>query len=156
MGETALAWIEATDPRMAEVDALRHAVLFAPFGIPRDDAWGDAGEDRRHVVALRNGGVVGYACLITEPSGLGHVRQVCVRSDAQGLGVGRAMMRAVEEHAAGLGIRLLWLNARVTAEPFYLRLGYATVSDTPFPSGRTGVPHVRMERPLGGEPPRVR
>jgi len=151
VGETVLAWIEADDPRMAEVNTLRHEVLFAPFGVARDDAWGDDGEDRRHLVAMREDEVVGYSCLIVEPHGLGHVRQVCVRADVQGSGVGRMLMRAVEERAAQLGIALLWLNARVSAEPFYLRLGYATVSDEPFPSGRTGIPHVRMERPLGGE-----
>jgi len=143
-----LFWIDADDPRMAEVHALRHEALFAPFGIPRHDGWDDAGEDRRHVIALCGGRVVGYACLLLDAEGDGHVRQVSVFPELQRSGVGRALMSEVDAEAARLGLSLLWLNARITAEPFYHRLGYSTVSDR-FPSGRTGMPHVRMEKHPG-------
>lgn len=132
---------------MTEVHELRHEALFAPFGIARDDRWDDDGEDRRHVVALRNGRVVGYACLLLTAEGNGHLRQVSVWPAQQRTGVGRALMEEAEAEAIRLGLPLLWLNARVTAEPFYQSLGYRTVSDI-FPSGRTGVPHVRMEKRL--------
>jgi hypothetical protein len=133
---------------MPEVDELRHEVLFAPFGFGRDDRWDDAGADRRHLVALAGERLVGYASLLLEPDGSGHVRQVCVTQAMQGRGVGAVIMAEVEAEAARLGIEAVWLNARVTAERFYLRLGYATVSGE-FPSGRTGLPHVRMERRSG-------
>jgi N-acetylglutamate synthase-like GNAT family acetyltransferase len=142
-----LEWIDAGDPRMTEVHVLRHVALFAPFGLTRDDRWGDEGHDRRHLVMLRDAVVVGYACMILTPEREGHVRQVSVRPDLQGTGLGRALMAEVEVEAVRLGLRLLWLNARTAAEPFYRRLGYETVSGT-FPSGRTGIPHVRMERRL--------
>jgi GNAT superfamily N-acetyltransferase len=140
-----LAWIEADDSRMTEVHALRHEALFAPFGITRDDRWDDAGENRHHLVALLQGRVVGYACLLLDSTGSGHVRQVSVQSDLQRTGIGRALMLEVEAEAVRLGLPLLWLHARMSAEPFYRRLGWSTVSDT-FPSGRTGIPHVRMEK----------
>lgn len=143
-----LAWIEADDPRMTEVHALRHEALFAPFGLARDDRWDDAGEDRCHLAAISGGRVVGYACLLLEAESGGHVRQVSVWPAMQRSGVGRAVMREIEAEALRRGLPLLWLNARVTAEPFYQRLGYTTVTGT-FPSGRTGVPHVRMEKHLG-------
>ncbi len=145
-----LAWIAADDPRMVDVHALRHEALFAPFGLVRDDGWDDAGSDRRHLVSLSEGVVVGYTCLLIGNDGSGHVRQVSVRPDLQGAGIGRAMMEEAEREALRLGLALLWLNARITAEGFYHRLGYVTVSDSTFPSGRTGMPHVRMERRLRG------
>jgi len=145
--EIRLAWIAADDPRMAEVHEVRHQALFAPFGLSRNDCWDDGGEDRRHAIALLDGQVVGYASLLMPSDGTGHVRQVCVLPGMQDLGIGSALMREVEEEAARLGLPLLWLNARVTAEPFYRRLGWATVSGV-FPSGRTSVPHVRMEKPV--------
>lgn len=132
---------------MRQVHALRHEVLFAPFGISRDDSWDDEGADRRHLVALSGERVVGYACLIIEPGGSGHVRQVSVSGSRQGEGIGGALMREAEGEASRLSLSLLWLNARVPVEGFYRRLGFATVSGT-FPSGRTGLPHVRMERRL--------
>jgi GNAT superfamily N-acetyltransferase len=141
-------WIDAADPLMAEVDAVRHEALFAPFGLPRLDGWDDDGAALRHVAALEGGRVVAYACLILEADGSGHVRQVSVRPERHGAGIGRALMLEVEAEARRLELPLLWLNARCTAEPFYHRVGYETVSGV-FPSGRTGVDHVRMERPLG-------
>ena len=145
MSSIALQWIEATDPRMAEVHAVRHEALFAPFGIPRDDRWDDDGVDRCHLVALSGGRVVGYACLVLDPDGAGHVRQVSVLERVRKQGVGRWLMLEVEHEAQRRGLSLLWLNARCAAEGFNLRLGWRTVSGV-FPSGRSGVPHVRMEK----------
>ncbi len=149
MDALALEWLVADDPRMCAVHELRHAALFAPFGLPRDDGWDAAGAERLHLVALRGADVVGYASVILEPDGTGHIRQVSVAEAVRGAGVGRALMEEAEHEAHRRGLRQLWLNARVTAEGFYHRLGYTTVSEV-FPSGRTGVPHVRMERPLVG------
>ena len=167
-----LRWIAPDEPLMQEAHALRHAVLFAPFGLERNDAWDDAGADRLHLVALsqeaggaegarlaadpaatedataaRGPALVGYASLLLEPDGTAHVRQLSVRTDRQRRGIGRALMREAEAEAARRHIQLIWLNARVTAEAFYHRLGYATVTGV-FPSGRTNLPHVRMEKQL--------
>lgn len=150
MGDAEIVLIADDDPRMADVHALRHEALFAPFGIPREDGWDDAGADRRHIVAVLDGEVVGYASLLLEPDGTGHVRQVSVRPTLHGTGIGRDLMLACEAEAGRLGLRSIWLNARITAEGFYHRVGYTTVSDGTFPSGRTGMPHVRMEKPLAG------
>lgn len=142
-----LVWIDASDPLMAQVNALRHEVLFAPFGIERDDRWDDEGADRLHLVALAGGEVVGYTCLVLEPYGTGHLRQVSVRGDVRRRGLGAALVAEAEAEARRRGIGLVWLNARRSAEGFYHRLGYATTSDV-FSSGRTNLPHVRMEKRL--------
>lgn len=143
-----LEWLEPDDPRMAEAHALRHEVLFAPFGIPRDDRWDDEGADRLHLAAFRDGRLVGYANMLLDPDSTGRVRQVSVLPELQGYGVGRALMAGIEDEARRRGIVRLSLNARTTAEGFYIRLGWRTVSDV-FPFGRTGVPHVRMEKRIG-------
>lgn len=155
-----LAWIAADDARMQDVHALRHEVLFAPFGLPRDDSWDDAGADRLHLVAMHDAGdgtepvdeavavIVGYLSLLLEAESMGHVRQVSVRKDRQGAGIGRALMAEAEAEARRRGLAVVWLHARVTAEAFYHRLGYVTTSEGTFPSGRTGMPHVRMEKRL--------
>lgn len=145
MGSPVLEWLDATDPRMGEVHAVRHEALFAPFGIPRDDRWDDEDASRCHLVALVDAHVVGYACLVLDPDGSGHVRQVSVAEAVRGQGVGSELMREVEAEARRRGLTLVWLNARCTAEGFYQRVGWRTVSGV-FPSGRTGMPHVRMER----------
>ena len=92
--------------------------------------------------------MIGYACLLTEGSE-GQVRQVSVAFDRQGSGVGRDLMIETERHARTLGITRLQLNARLKAEPFYHRLGWVTLPGDPFPSGRTNLLHVAMEKRLG-------
>lgn len=148
MHSIGIAWIAPDDPRMAAVHDLRHEALMAPFGVARLDFDEAAMPESSVVVAMLDGVVVGTACLIADPATTaGHIRLVAVAHTTREGGVGRTLMLAVEEEARGRGLERLWLNARVSAEGFYHRLGYATVSEQ-FTSGRTSLPHVRMERHL--------
>lgn len=143
-----IAWIAPDDPRMAAVHDLRHDALMAPFGVERLDFDDAAMPESSVVVATLDGAVVGTACLITDPSSAAaHVRLVAVAHSTRESGVGRTLMLAAEEEARARGFDRLWLHARVSAEGFYHRLGYVTVSEQ-FSSGRTSLPHVRMERHL--------
>jgi len=129
---------------MAEVSDLRHRVLFEPFGLPRLDEWNDMDPASHHLVAFAGARAVAYARLIVEDDAA-QVRQVAVADECQHSGVGTALMREVLDRARLMGLGLVYLYARVSAEAFYHRLGFVTLSDDPFPYGRTGVPHVRME-----------
>lgn len=139
-----LAWLKHSDAIMQQVVDLRFEVLMEPFGVERDDNWNDADPHSYHLVALEGSRVIGYARLIRDGVG-GQVRQVVVAFDRQGAGVGSDLMREVCRRAGELGFEYVYLHARHTAEAFYARLGFVTVSDDPFPYGRTGMPHVRME-----------
>lgn len=132
---------------MAEVSDLRHRVLFLPFGIPRLEEWNDLDPASHHLVVFEDVRPVAYARLIAEGDSA-QVRQVAVDDERQRSGVGTALMREVLDRARLMGLGLVYLYARVSAEAFYHRFGFVTVSDDPFPYGRTGVPHVRMEFPL--------
>ena len=143
-----LEWLAGNDPRMTEVCDLRHRVLFVPFDIPRLDEWNDLDPASHHLVALENGRPIAYARLIELQDDTPQVRQVAVDDERQRSGVGTALMREVARRAQQMGFERIHLYARVSTEAFYHRLGWMTVSDGPFPYGRTGVPHVRMEFPL--------
>lgn len=57
----------------------------------------------------------------------GHVSDIVVRAEAEGRGVGQALMAAAETWARGRGYRLLSLHvfeANARARAFYARLGY--------------------------------
>lgn len=140
-----LEWVASQDARMKAACDLRHEVLMAPFGVPRDDEWGDGDAASSHLLALDGERVVGYARLIML-DGEAKIRQVAVAFDRQRSGIGSALIEETCRRAAAQGARRAYLNARLPAVPFYERLGFAVVSDEPFPSGRTGQPHVRMER----------
>ena len=147
MEGVALRWVSADDPVMRHVDDLRYEVLFEPFGVERDDGWADAVPGTHHVVAMAGERVVAYGCLLVSGRE-GQVRQVSVAEDAQRKGIGSALMLDLERHARSLGLTYLHLHARVPAEGFYHSLGWSTRPGDPFPSGRTGLPHVYMEKLL--------
>lgn len=139
-----LKWVTHDDPCMRDVTDLRWEVLMAPFGVSRDDNWHDDDPHSHHLVAVEDGRVIGYSRLI-EDGGAGQIRQVVVAFDRQRAGIGSAMLAETVTKARELGLDPVFLHARTRAETFYQRLGFVTASAEPFPYGRTGQPHVRME-----------
>ncbi len=130
--------------RFAEVAQLRYDVLHAPFDVPPSDDWHDDDPVSEHLVAIADdSSVVGYARLITRGAEA-QIRQVAVAFDWQRTGVGSALVQALVSQALEHGARDVWLNARVPALGFYERLGFEAVSDV-FATGKTGLPHRRME-----------
>jgi predicted GNAT family N-acyltransferase len=130
--------------RFAEAAEVRYRVLHEPFGVARDDEWHDDDPASEHIVAISNdGNVVGYARLITRGVEA-QIRQVAVALDWQRSGVGSALVAALVSQALEHGVRDVWLNARVPAIGFYERLGFEALGEV-FPTGKTGLPHRRME-----------
>jgi predicted GNAT family N-acyltransferase len=87
------------------------------------------------------------ASVIASPVGPGEakIRQMAVAAAAQGRGVGRQLMTAMEVQLRQRGIRHVGLHARVSAAEFYRRLGYHSVGET---FVEVGLPHVQMEKRL--------
>ena len=130
--------------RFGESAELRYGVLHEPFGVARDDDWHDDDPASEHVVAIAaDGTVVGYSRLIMHDTEA-QIRQVAVAFDWQRSGVGSALVQALVSRALERGAHDVWLNARVPAIGFYERLGFEVASDA-FASGKTGLPHRRME-----------
>jgi GNAT superfamily N-acetyltransferase len=72
------------------------------------------------VVAEFDGSVVGFAMLTPQAE----ISLCYVVPEAQGFGVGRAMVAALETEAARRSLVELSLRSTQTAHPFYLRLGF--------------------------------
>ncbi|MDX1912177.1 MAG: GNAT family N-acetyltransferase, partial [Saprospiraceae bacterium] len=73
------------------------------------------------------------------------MRQVAVAPELQGKGVGAALVNASEEEARRRGFEKMVLNARETAVPFYLRLGYKKIGER---FEEVTIPHYKMEKTL--------
>lgn len=86
-------------------------------------------ESRWYVVARDGGRIVGYAGLfIVGPEA--DVQTVAVAPDAQGRGIGAALVRALQDRARSRGARVLHLEVRADnarAIGMYARLGFVTV-----------------------------
>ncbi|HZG75454.1 MAG TPA: GNAT family N-acetyltransferase [Paenibacillus sp.] len=74
------------------------------------------------------------------------MQRIAVRQPYRGKGVGRALMLGLEAWAKEAGYAYALLDAQCQAEPFYLSLGYETVSPETFLDA--GIPHVRMKKSL--------
>ena len=52
------------------------------------------------------------------------LRGMAVLNDYQKLGIGEKLMNYCENHSVKKNINLIWFNARISAVPFYEKLGY--------------------------------
>ncbi len=84
----------------------------------------------RYLVAQRDGTLLGFAgahVILDE----GHITNVAVAPEERGRGVGRALMQALMQYAANLGVRYLTLEVRASnaaAISLYESLGFIRVS----------------------------
>ena len=98
--------------------------------------------DRVLVVAERGGEIVGMAQLARSSADnarhRAEVQRVAVATDARGAGVGKLVMRAVEDEAKKRGLTLLWLttHADTDACAFYEAVGYTQLGVMPSYSTR--------------------
>jgi GNAT superfamily N-acetyltransferase len=125
------------DATLADAPAL--VPLMAALGHPTDAAALGAGlaailghPDYRTVVAAEGGQPVGLVGmrrgLRYESGGFVQLAALVVDPAHQGRGIGRALVRAVEDWARGLGAEMVTLNSghhRTSAHRFYERQGYA-------------------------------
>jgi predicted GNAT family N-acyltransferase len=156
MSTRAYAVRVAEDPADREACfAVRKEVFVGEQGVPEDieyDAY-DAGA--LHVLAVREDGVpLGTGRLLYgeaaaaktdgDPS-VGSLGRLAVTREARGLGVGAALVRAIEEAARARGLAAVDLHAQTHALGFYERLGYEAYGPE-FPDA--GIPHRSMRRVL--------
>ncbi|MFI9647504.1 GNAT family N-acetyltransferase [Streptomyces sp. NPDC052040] len=146
----------AEDPADREACfAVREEVFVREQGVPEDIEYDahDAGAD--HVLAVREDGVpLGTGRLLYgeaaagrtggDPS-VGSLGRLAVTREARGLGVGAALVRAIEDAARARGLTAVDLHAQTRALGFYERLGY-TAYGPEFPDA--GIPHRAMRRPV--------
>ncbi|MEV7444355.1 GNAT family N-acetyltransferase [Streptomyces sp. NPDC091204] len=140
---------------MAACFAVRTEVFVVEQSVPESieyDAY-DAGAV--HVLAVGAGGeplgtgrlLHGAAALAKTGDGpaVGSLGRLAVRKVARGLGVGVALVRAIEAEAARLGLSAVDLGAQTHALGFYERLGYVAYGPE---FQDAGIPHRAMRRPL--------
>jgi predicted GNAT family N-acyltransferase len=140
-----LRWIPHLSPAYALCVALRRDILRKPLGLEFSEAQLAAEAGDLHLAAFEGEELV--ACLLLTDRGGGRVqmRQVAVREDRQGRGLGAALVAESEAEARRRGFATMILHAREAAVPFYLKLGYALAGE---PFEEVGIPHRAMEKAL--------
>ena len=133
------------DPEYREMIDLRMQVLLRPIGIPESNI--DPGKERSDflVGAFVQGTLIGCCVLTPRDTTLIHLRQMAVRPDYQGKGVGAAIVDFAEKTAKERGFKRLMMHARDVVIPFYQKCGYSIAGE---PFTEVGIGHHRMEKEL--------
>ena len=112
----------------------------------RPEKYAEAIDKYDFFVAEEDGVVVGFGELGWEA---GAIQGLYVSPDVAGRGVGRKLLRTLEERARAYGLKSLRLTSSLNAVPFYERAGFKTVEELTETIGR-GVERasVRMFKEL--------
>jgi hypothetical protein len=121
--------------------ALRYEVLRKPLGMVYTPEQLAEEATETHVIAVADAKVVGVLLLKRISDTKMKMRQFAVDDAFQGQGIGSALVAFAEDFAIENGFSIITLNARMTAVPFYERLGYDVVGDE---FVEVGIPHLRM------------
>lgn len=124
---------------------LRYSVLRAPLGltVSPEERLDDA--VRQHFCAVAFGRVVGTVSLYPLDEVTLHLKQMAVSETARNARVGAKLLDHADTWGRQAGFRVMIADARVGAEGFYLRFGYAQ-EGAPFE--RLTIPHVRVIKRL--------
>ena len=119
--------IEFATPEYDETVNLRDSILRKPLNLSFSEE--ELAEEYTDIhLAAYDAAWILRGCLVLTPKSENVIkmRQVAVDSDAQGTGIGRALVEKSEIVARSRGYARMELNARDTAVPFYEKLGYHT------------------------------
>ena len=130
---------------MVALHALRHEVFVVGQGVPVEIEGDELDSAAEHVVARRDGAVVGTGRLVARDDGTGSVGRMAVASSVRGQGVGAALLRQLERRAVERGLTAIELHAQVHARRFYDRAGYAPVGGVYL---EAGIEHLSMTKAL--------
>ncbi|MEU2830814.1 GNAT family N-acetyltransferase [Streptomyces lavendulae] len=146
--------VVSSEADLAACYAVRTDVFVVEQSVPESIEYDAYDAVAVHVLAVGpDGGALGTGRLLHGPEALaktgspevGSLGRLAVRKSARGLGVGVALVRAIEAEAAGLGLTAVDLGAQTHALGFYERLGYVAYGPE---FQDAGIPHRSMRRPL--------
>ena len=123
--EVTFASVQYESMKRFREDALR-----IPLGLTLD---GDDLKDENtqiHIAAINDDGAI-IGTVLLKPLSQGHVklRQMAVSPLLQRNGIGRKLVQFAEQSARAMGFDNIELHARIHAQAFYEKLGYAAVGE---------------------------
>jgi predicted GNAT family N-acyltransferase len=131
----------------AEVAAalkLREEVFCDEQGVPLEADLDGLDDEALHVIASESGELVG-TCRIVLDGTTARFGRLCVRRDARGRGLARALLDQAEVQARAADAQRMTLHAQTSALGLYRRAGYESEGE---PFDEEGIEHLRMSRSL--------
>jgi len=125
---------------------LRFTILRAPWNQPLGSEVLADELEAIHAMVIDNDQIIGVARMHQSGENQGQVRCVAVAAEAQGKGVGKAIMLHLEEKAKEMGMQEIVLEARENAVPFYKSMGYVIEKESYLLFGE--IQHYRMKKEI--------
>lgn len=124
---------------------LRIITLLNPIGIPSSYINKEKEQNDTFIAVFENDEIIG-CCLLTKiDDKIVQLRQMAVRKDCQGKGIGAAIVEFAEDIAKEKKFKTLILHARDAVIDFYKKCGYE-IFDEPFVE--VGIGHHKMRKHL--------
>lgn len=93
-----------------------------------------------HILVYYDGKPVGTG-RIRAVDGLGKLERICILKPYRKFGLGKVIIKTLEEIAVAIGVPQVKLHGQTQAEGFYQKLGYRTSSNIFM---EDGIPHILM------------
>lgn len=137
--------IDYGTPEYRQMVQLRDEILRKPLGLTFTSH--DLEQDKEDVLigAFDDGRIMGCCILTRESEHTVRLRQMAVRNNQQGKGLGIQIMQFAEIVARGKGYKTLTMHARDTAVGFYQKQGYRMMGPG---FVEVTIPHHKMEKML--------
>lgn len=132
--------IVQNDKELQDAYKVRTTVFVDEQKVPPEEEIDQFENEAIHFVLYKENVPIG-AGRLRNVDGYAKVERICVLKDYRVQGVGQMIMNKIEETAIEKGFTKFKLNAQTTAETFYNKLGYETVSGEFLDAG---IPHVTM------------
>ncbi|MBI3519860.1 MAG: GNAT family N-acetyltransferase [Bacteroidetes bacterium] len=126
-----VAKISSTQQELEGIINLRYAVLRQPWNKPKDTATDELEETSVNALVEHQGEVIACGRLQNNGGGMAQIRYMAVHPDYQGKGLGKLVLKKLEEEARHMNISVIELQARENALEFYKSQNYS-VKETSF------------------------
>ncbi|WP_114792195.1 GNAT family N-acetyltransferase [Niabella yanshanensis] len=122
---------------------LRNEILRKPLGMELESSDIEADKENILIGAFEEEKMLG-CCILVKEGDLGVIlRQMAVRNQLQGKGIGRALMEFAETIARDIGYREISMHARSSAAGFYEKMGYNVTGDEFL---KLSIAHILMKK----------
>lgn len=122
---------------------LRNEILRKPLGMELEGTDIEADKENILIGAFEDEKMLG-CCMLVRDGDIGVIlRQMAVRNQLQGKGIGRALMEFAETIARDIGYREISMHARSSAAGFYEKMGYITTGDE---FQKLSISHILMKK----------
>lgn len=109
---------------------LRYDVLRKPWDKPKDTATDELEQTAINAYIEENDKIIACGRLQNNGNGVGQIRYMAVADNYQGKGIGKLIIKKLEEEAIKLNLQTLELQARENAVEFYKSCGYHITEKT--------------------------